>query len=257
VLLLSAMELAEGGHAAAGEDSFNDFHDETGSNHVRVVLRLRPPVSGLRIADGGEHHAMGTAGDVNLAERSLKLPGMPHCIFDEVYSAEMAPDEVYMGTLASLVDGLLAGENGTLFTWGAPGSGKTREVFGESSIEATAVRGLAHIMVDQLFSEINRLHSEQMAGRPALRSSVYVSALELGGLEVVDLLAQPRFWSNPENASQCSSVGRCHVPEGRVASSALQHPSPRTAAPRRAPACAARRAAAAALRLLRGPGSGG
>jgi len=45
-------------------------------------------------------------------------------------------------------------------------------------------------MVDQLFSEINRLHSEQMAGRPALRSSVYVSALELGGLEVVDLLAQ-------------------------------------------------------------------
>mmetsp|Transcript_112792 Transcript_112792/g.206992 ORF Transcript_112792/g.206992 Transcript_112792/m.206992 type:complete len:1663 (+) Transcript_112792:160-5148(+) len=184
------MELAEGGHAAAGEDSFNDFHDETGSNHVRVVLRLRPPVSGLRIADGGEHHAMGTAGDVNLAERSLKLPGMPHCIFDEVYSAEMAPDEVYMGTLASLVDGLLAGENGTLFTWGAPGSGKTREVFGESSIEATAVRGLAHIMVDQLFSEINRLHSEQMAGRPALRSSVYASALELGGLEVVDLLAQ-------------------------------------------------------------------
>mmetsp|Transcript_105764 Transcript_105764/g.210141 ORF Transcript_105764/g.210141 Transcript_105764/m.210141 type:complete len:1870 (+) Transcript_105764:212-5821(+) len=140
---------------------------------VQVVLRLRPPLSESEVRDA-QH------------DRQPWPSRAAGNTFSHVCNADEPSAEVFRIVVMPLVGAALAGCSAMLFTWGAPGTGKTHEVFGSGlgSTEDAMNDSLAVHTMHGIFREIERLRNEHTGWRFAVRSS----ALEMGGREVFDLL---------------------------------------------------------------------
>jgi len=65
--------------------------------------------------------------------------------FDAVFGEAASNDEVYRRTARHLIDGVLTGENATVFAYGSTGSGKTFSMLGQSENPGIMVRTLEEL----------------------------------------------------------------------------------------------------------------
>jgi len=98
--------------------------------------------------------------------------------FDQVFDEESTAADVHE-CVGGLVDGLLEGYNGTAFTWGVAGGGKTSMMYGDGQGE-----GIVHQAVLQLFDRIRGV----LQTDPASTFLLHASILEVCNQQVYDLL---------------------------------------------------------------------
>ncbi|WAR19363.1 KI26A-like protein [Mya arenaria] len=105
--------------------------------------------------------------------------------FDGVYSPDDSLTEVCSGSLAEIIQGVVSGADGCVFTYGYSKLGKTYTMVGEDS--STSTLGLIPTAIAWLFKIINDQKDQTGA-----RFSVRVSAVEVSGKQEVlkDLLAE-------------------------------------------------------------------
>jgi hypothetical protein len=185
-----------------------------GGECVRVVVRVRPLSEGERASGrvvavtanaarreirlepgGGGADALsgGAAGGAAAQPSSLSGSGggggdVRTFTFDAVYGPEAAQADVYASAAAPIVEGVLAGFNGTVFAYGQTGSGKSHTMEGGS--EAGAV-GLIPLSFAHIFGAIaRRATGAAGAGAPAPQFLVRASYLEIYQEDVRDLLSR-------------------------------------------------------------------
>jgi len=95
--------------------------------------------------------------------------------FDRVFGKEATQWEVYNNTARTIVESVLNGYNGTVFAYGATGSGKTYTMVGPNGARGVMVRTLNHI-----FKKINDSTDRQY--------NVQLSYIEIYNEEIHDLL---------------------------------------------------------------------
>jgi len=98
--------------------------------------------------------------------------------FDQVFDEESTAADVHE-CVGGLVDGLVEGYNGTAFTWGVAGGGKTSMMYGDGKGE-----GIVYQAVLQLFDRIRGV----MQTDPASTFLLHASILEVCNQQVYDLL---------------------------------------------------------------------
>ncbi|KAI9188084.1 hypothetical protein H9P43_002475 [Blastocladiella emersonii ATCC 22665] len=100
---------------------------------------------------------------------------------DKVYDEHAGNDFIYQSTLATAIPKLMAGENVSLFAYGATGSGKTHTVFGPNGGK-TAAKSAAHV---GLYEYACGHVFDMIRDQPV---DAYVSFLEIYSGRVFDLL---------------------------------------------------------------------
>ncbi|KAG0240891.1 hypothetical protein BGW41_006547 [Actinomortierella wolfii] len=99
--------------------------------------------------------------------------------FDRVFHEDAQQEEVFRNTTRHLIDGVLAGYNGTLFAYGATGCGKTHTISGTPEKP-----GIIYLTMQELYERIKNLEDEKTF-------EVSVSYLEVYNETLRDLLAGP------------------------------------------------------------------
>ncbi|CAG9464407.1 unnamed protein product [Pedinophyceae sp. YPF-701] len=147
---------------------------------IKVYVRNRPsvkPLSGLKIdADGkgisiAGHGAQTVTGAARTSTHTFKFDGC----FDGA-----GQDEIYGEVAEEVVDGTLAGYNGTIFAYGQTGAGKTYTMSGHPAAYSRH-RGIIPRATASIFREIDLKVEKEY--------SVKVSYLEIYNEALYDLLA--------------------------------------------------------------------
>ncbi|KAK9819524.1 hypothetical protein WJX74_005048 [Apatococcus lobatus] len=152
------------------------------SEAVRVVVRCRPLNSKERSEDRS------TSLKIDQTTQQISLPGGSQTdaslsrlfTFDSVFGPECGQGDLFHSTAEPIVDAVLKGFNGTIFTYGQTGAGKTFTMEGDSI--SGPDRGIVPRCFEQIFDSI--MHSENQ------EFLVRVSFLELYNEELRDLLAR-------------------------------------------------------------------
>ncbi|KAG0255706.1 kinesin-like protein Klp5, partial [Actinomortierella ambigua] len=99
--------------------------------------------------------------------------------FDRVFHEDAQQEEVFRNTTRHLIDGVLAGYNGTLFAYGATGCGKTHTISGTAEKP-----GIIYLTMQELYERIKDFEDEKTF-------EVSVSYLEVYNETLRDLLTEP------------------------------------------------------------------
>lgn len=138
---------------------------ETVSREAIIAHRVDPQMIVLLDPSDGPD-------DVRRANRSREK----RYIFDHVFDTASGQDDVYRQTTKFLVESVANGYNGTVFAYGATGSGKTHTMLGTESDPGIYVRAL-----DDVFAVVRNTQDEGL-------SHVSISYLEIYNEMVRDLL---------------------------------------------------------------------
>eukprot|EP00741_Cyanophora_paradoxa_P001008 tig00000451_g971.t1 len=129
-----------GSRASVGDSS---HHGHKQNDAVKVVLRIRP-FSQVETQNGYtsclEHDADG---------RSVHVTGAPSFGFDAVLPMDATQERVYTVAAEPIVQAVLQGYNGTIFSYGQTGTGKTYTMVGE--IDDERLRGVIPRVAESLF----------------------------------------------------------------------------------------------------------
>ncbi|KAJ0405877.1 hypothetical protein P43SY_001609 [Pythium insidiosum] len=142
---------------------------------VRVCIRVRPPPAPPRSSSSGSSSSSSSSSApsssggggshdravlVNAAEQTISVvtnaaTGAGTCFhFDHVLAAAATQREVFAAAAQDIVDGVLAGYNGTVLAYGQTGAGKTFTMSGgKRSFED---RGIAARAVSSVFAHVQR-----------------------------------------------------------------------------------------------------
>ncbi|KXZ54349.1 hypothetical protein GPECTOR_5g430 [Gonium pectorale] len=148
---------------------------------VKVVVRTRPTAtsaSGIKIGGDGNTVSVNVpkdqaAGPINNQQENFSFK------FDGVLE-NVSQDAVYTSVAHEVVDGLMAGYNGTIFCYGQTGAGKTFTMSGGGA--AYAHRGLIPRALHHVFKEVD-MRVDKMY-------TVHVSYLEIYNEQMYDLLGE-------------------------------------------------------------------
>ncbi|GFR47649.1 hypothetical protein Agub_g9392 [Astrephomene gubernaculifera] len=149
---------------------------------VKVFVRTRPTAtnsSGVKIGSDGQSISVNvpkdqSAGIINNQQESFSFK------FDGVLE-NVSQDAAYTAVAHEVVDGLMAGYNGTIFCYGQTGAGKTFTMSGGSS--GYAHRGIIPRTLHHVFREVD-MRVDKMY-------RVHVSYLEIYNEQLYDLLGEP------------------------------------------------------------------
>ena len=151
------------------------------SETIKIYARIRPPkanrnIQGASAADRVTIEA-GAGGDLDggaLPDRlSFSVPREPEAglinnakerhdfFFHQVFGPEARQEDVFDRVARPVVDGALAGYNGTVFAYGQTGSGKTFTITGGS--ERYADRGIIPRAIQYIFRHIAQQRDTQFA----------------------------------------------------------------------------------------------
>ncbi|XP_041767806.1 kinesin-like protein KIF23 [Anopheles merus] len=122
-----------------------------GKDPVQVYCRVRPPpcesdLTCLRVTD--PHTVVLTPPEIAINYKVANLKETQY-IFKRVFDDAVRQHEVYVSVAQPLVEGLIRGRNGLLFTYGVTGSGKTYTMTGDLQH-----RGIMPRCLDALFRTI-------------------------------------------------------------------------------------------------------
>ena len=148
----------------------------------------RPSSPGAFSAAGRAQKTRVVAGGARRQERRY--------VFDGAFDGEASNEEVYDGVAATLVRGVLAGVNATVFAYGATGSGKTHTMVGEADDP-----GLMILSLRDVFRGIERERRENDSA-----FEVTCSYAEVYNELIFDLLADSRNASRSGGSGTTSST---------------------------------------------------
>ena len=147
---------------------------------VRVALRIRPLVGKEKIERSHEC--------ITIPDKSIPqvLMGKKRSFtYDNVYGPLSRQDEVYDGSVKSLVDAAFDGYNATIFAYGQTGSGKTFTMGSGNNIGIPEnERGLIPAVAKDIFARIESIKNE----KHGIEFSVKVEFIEIYGEDMRDLL---------------------------------------------------------------------
>ncbi|WVQ72954.1 hypothetical protein IAR50_002516 [Cryptococcus sp. DSM 104548] len=160
-------------------------HAET----LKAFLRIRPPPAA--VSDARPYLEIQSNTDVLMRAPSDNsrhhVPKPPHLFsFDQVFPPGTPQSDFFTTTTLPLVDKLLAGENGLMFTYGVSNSGKSYTIQGGSTMEAEQ-RGVLPRAIDVVFNSIEGLESSAKLQTQGLADVVFRDNDEF--LNIVDPLA--------------------------------------------------------------------
>ncbi|ODN75618.1 kinesin family member 20/23 [Cryptococcus wingfieldii CBS 7118] len=156
---------------------------------LKAFLRIRPPPAAA--SDARPYLEIQSTTDVLMRapiENSRHhVPKPPHLFsFDQVFPPDTPQSDFFTTTTLPLVDKLLAGENGLMFTYGVSNSGKSYTIQGGSTMEAEQ-RGVLPRAIDVVFNSIEGLESSAKLQTQGLADVVFRDNDEY--LNIVDPLA--------------------------------------------------------------------
>lgn len=137
---------------------------QTYRGHIHVGVRVKPEAT----RRGGWV--------VNSAARTIRHATTSDLVFDEIYDETSTNEQVFEGSVKSLITRVVEGFNATVFTYGITGSGKTWTMVGDSSD-----LGIIPQSVLMLFELLEQSNSNGF--------TVKLSYLEIYNERVFDLLA--------------------------------------------------------------------
>lgn len=165
--------------------------DDTESDNIRVVLRIRPMFAD---AANAPRRCLEVAPDrkgVTLAPASLQEKRFG---FDQVFPENCVQENLFDAVGVTAVENALKGYNGSIFAYGQTGSGKTFTMLGGSGLgnvrelRQSPERGLMPRIFDYLFQRLSHLVTEK--GPDALQVAVSCSYLEIYNEKIFDLLEE-------------------------------------------------------------------
>ncbi|KAH9127094.1 hypothetical protein LEN26_003717 [Aphanomyces euteiches] len=125
--------------------------------NVRTVVRIRPPLapsSSVSSSCSNWLRCRHTLGDKAIEVASQVKPSENKIYAaDHVLSEAASQEEVFQAVGAAAVDALINGFNGSIFTYGQSGSGKTYTMHGELSL-GSSHRGLVVRILEALFAKL-------------------------------------------------------------------------------------------------------
>ena len=146
---------------------------------VKVAIRVRPLPSRGGDDQGRGFQAAGNA-IVELCDRkSVRSSVASEHIYDRVYGEDADTCEIYDSLVRGIVDSVLSGKNGTIFTYGQTSSGKTFTMQGTGDDSNV---GIIQLAARDIFRSIEEDSSENSS------TSVRVSYVEIYNEDLRDLL---------------------------------------------------------------------
>ncbi|TYJ52354.1 hypothetical protein B9479_007048 [Cryptococcus floricola] len=140
-----------------------------------AFLRIRPPPAAA--SDARPYLEIQSTTDVlmraPIEDSRHHIPKPPHLFsFDQVFPPDTPQSNFFTTTTLPLVDKLLAGENGLMFTYGVSNSGKSYTIQGGSTMEAEQ-RGVLPRAIDVVFNSIEGLESSAKLQTQGLADVVF------------------------------------------------------------------------------------
>lgn len=127
------------------------------SNNIKVVVRFRPlnEYEEELISDGTGSIICEYSSDNNKAVtiRSTSTTSNPNFQLDRVFNSQTTQKEIYENVAKEVLLDIINGYNGTIFTYGQSGSGKTFTMYG-SDIYDDEEKGIIPRTIDDLFEKI-------------------------------------------------------------------------------------------------------
>ncbi|KAL9974095.1 hypothetical protein ACROYT_G011096 [Oculina patagonica] len=165
--------------------SSNGFESGEGDN-IRVYVRVRPPSKHLETDLDSTPCLEVTSGNTVVLQSK---PDPKNFSFDHVADINATQEEVFGAVGKKIVEGCVAGYNGTIFAYGQTGSGKTFTMLGPAEGEEESfthqLRGVIPRAFEYLFSLVNR---EQEKHGERVEFLCRCSFLEIYNEQIFDLL---------------------------------------------------------------------
>ncbi|KAI1724553.1 kinesin motor domain-containing protein [Ditylenchus destructor] len=154
------------------------------SGYIRVSARIRP-----MIEDVSDSRMQIVFPDELGGKISLRINSDEKCYsFDNVFSGISSQESIFINVGKRIIDGCIAGYNGTIFAYGQTGSGKTFTMFGpqsESGEFKKAQHGLIPRSMEYLFDVLN---AKQEENGEVFKFSINCSFVQLYNEGLYDLL---------------------------------------------------------------------
>jgi len=166
---------------------------------IRVAVRIRPLNEREVACSRAWHHLKSDSSITQVSTEGTPLDptltGSTLFTFDKIFGETSSTTEVYEWAVKSVIQSVVRGRNGSIFTYGQTSSGKTYTMQGKGSIHSgiTNGGGVVHMAAQDLFSDISRLTDRDFVIR--------VSVIEIYNEEIRDLLST-------ESPSDCVLVVR-------------------------------------------------
>ncbi|CAH3020308.1 unnamed protein product, partial [Porites evermanni] len=161
------------------------FYSGEGDN-IRVYVRVRPPDKHLETDVDRTPCLEVTSGNTIVLQSK---PDPKNFSFDHVADINTTQEEVFGAVGKKIVEGCVAGYNGTIFAYGQTGSGKTFTMLGPAEGEEESfthqLRGVIPRAFEYLFSLVNR---EQEKHGERVEFLCRCSFLEIYNEQIFDLL---------------------------------------------------------------------
>ncbi|XP_078586159.1 uncharacterized protein LOC144868051 isoform X1 [Branchiostoma floridae x Branchiostoma japonicum] len=147
--------------------------------NIRTFCRVRPTDHSSECVDSSSKTVAIQVPNTSMFADSGVRGGLSHSFkFDQVFDGQVSQEEVFDCMARDIVEGFLAGYNGTIFAYGQTGSGKTYTV--EGGARRYADRGLAPRALSMIYKALEERQQEEI--------SVKVSYLEIYQETGYDLL---------------------------------------------------------------------
>lgn len=176
----------------------------TPDRNMSVAVRIRP-LSSKEISSnipsccssiGGGIVCIKRSGDLQANLKSQTADSVNDFAFDNVFTEESTQEDVYNSVVQPVVRRFLAGENGTVFAYGATGAGKSYTMLGQRFADRTmfptsdeeSSRGLIHRALEEVLLDVENRRREGALGEGL---SLHLSFCEIYNDQVQDLLAAP------------------------------------------------------------------
>ncbi|XP_020614830.1 kinesin-like protein KIF15 isoform X3 [Orbicella faveolata] len=161
-------------------------HKSGEGDNIRVYVRVRPPDKHLETDVDRTPCLEVTSGNTVVLQSK---PDPKNFSFDHVADINATQEEVFGAVGKKIVEGCVAGYNGTIFAYGQTGSGKTFTMLGPAEGEEESfthqLRGVIPRAFEYLFSLINR---EQEKHGERVEFLCRCSFLEIYNEQIFDLL---------------------------------------------------------------------
>ncbi|XP_078344764.1 uncharacterized protein LOC144630301 isoform X3 [Oculina patagonica] len=185
------------------------MHTKRTDGKVKVMLRICPSFPGetgsfMKVDQKRKQVTLydpSTVGHVSQTHRKMGVAAPKMFAFDSIFESDCTQVEVCSGSLVDVLQSVVGGSEGCLFSYGYAGLGKTNTMVGRDEKEQTL--GLIPCALSWLF----KLISEQKQ-KTGTRFSVRVSAVEIVGRSenVRDLLAEQATGSENGTGDPSPSV---------------------------------------------------
>lgn len=172
--------------SAGRSKSSSSGHESGEGDNIRVYVRVRPPAKNLETDVDRTPCLDVTSGNTVVLQSK---PDPKTFSFDHVADINTTQEEVFGAVGKKIVEGCVAGYNGTIFAYGQTGSGKTFTMLGPAEGEEESfthqLRGVIPRAFEYLFSLINR---EQEKYGDRVEFLCRCSFLEIYNEQIFDLL---------------------------------------------------------------------